>query len=638
MTDPRLKKYISAFLFAFITVVGVSVKLYPLSGTEPIAWERFNIMPPVVRWILFALLLMYEISPFKERIACRTARERVCVIVPALLFSVFILIGYSFDHSDSFQYLYIPGPYGFQMILKDLLFFAAFFLLLTRMIELLYYLMDRIRDLFSETLQTGRTVSRIFRMYESHPVLTVFVIMSIFYIPYMILYYPGLFMGDSYGQVLQPFKGTLLDLGHTMIDENVKLNGHHPIVHTLLIHMFIMIGKTVFRSYDFGVFLYTIAQVLFFMLCISYSIVHVSGMRRDRTFIILTLYFMLHPVVTMLSNVMTKDIIYVSLLSVFIVSVYEISTDISSPWLLLILSAAGIVLIRNEGVYIMVLSGIVMMALLRKNLIKWIGLIASCIVIYVLLHGVFMPVLKVTPGDAREYFNIPFQQVARYVTYCGDMVTEEEKEGIDALIDYDSIAESYVSVRSDNIKNLYNMDADSNDIKTFLKTWKRIYKKVPLVYVESVISNYYRYLYPGGKRIDLEYGTEQSYTMMELTNAYSGQAMTDFGTSGFCKMMKPVMEGYEYIRDFIADIPILNIVLYSATYLWGFILLIMYSIRVKSMDIIPALVPMIFVVLTYFVGATNGEYPRYIYYMIVVMPLLFVAYINTPYLKPNRSL
>lgn len=637
LTDPRLKKYISATLFAFISVVGVSVKLFPLSGNEPIAWERYNIMPPVVRWILFALLLMYEISPLKERIACRTVRERVCVIVPAFLFSVFILVGYSFDHSDSFQYLYIEGPYGLPMILKDLLFFAAFFLLMTQVIELLYHLMDRIRASFGETLQTGRTVSRIFRLYEAHPVLTVFVIMSVFYIPYVILYYPGLFMGDSYGQVLQPFKGTLLDVGHELIDENVKLNGHHPIVHTLLIHMFIMIGKTVFGSYDFGVFLYTIAQVLFFMLCMSYCIVHVSGMRRDRTFIILALYYMLHPIVTMLSNVMTKDIIYVSLLAVFIVSLYELSTGISSPWILLFLTAAGIVLIRNEGVVIMVLSGIVMMIIMRKHMIRWAGLMATCIAVFALLHGVIMPAIKATPGDARELLNIPIQQVARYVSYCGDMISEEEKEGIGALLDYDSIAENYTPDRSDKVKNLYNRYATTDDVKTFLRTWRKIYKRVPLVYAEAVIGNYYRYLYPGGRRIDLEYGTEQSYTMMGMTNENSGEAATDFGTSGFCMVMRPVMEKYEYLRDLIADIPILNIVLYSATYLWGFILLIMYSIRVKSTDIIPALVPMIFVVLTYFVGATNGEYPRYIYYMIVILPLLFVAYINTPYLKPNRS-
>lgn len=46
-----------------------------------------------------------------------------------------------------------------------------------------------------------------------------------------------------------------------LISENITLNNHHPILHSLLIHLFVIIGKVCFNSYNIGIFLYCISLI-----------------------------------------------------------------------------------------------------------------------------------------------------------------------------------------------------------------------------------------------------------------------------------------------------------------------------------------------------------------------------------------
>lgn len=54
----------------------------------------------------------------------------------------------------------------------------------------------------------------------------------------------------------------------------------------------------------------------------------------------------------------------------------------------------------------------------------------------------------------KEMFSLPFQQTARYVKEYGDEISEEEREIIAKVLDYDSLAEIYEPMTADPVKQL----------------------------------------------------------------------------------------------------------------------------------------------------------------------------------------
>nr|MCR5595883.1 DUF6020 family protein [Lachnospiraceae bacterium] len=138
-------------------------------------------------------------------------------------------------------------------------------------------------------------------------------------------------------------------------------------------------------------------------------------------------------------------------------------------------------------------------------------------------------------------------------------------------------------------------------------------------------NNYFRYFYLGSRRIDLYYTYDRSDLIMSITNSWSGIVGMDFGNDGLHIAMKPVVHAYEKLREVLADIPVINFFVYSAVYIWGLVILAAYLIRKRRTDLLVMIAPVLFTVLTYVVGPTNGDYARYIYVLIVALPLVFTC-------------
>ena len=74
-------------------------------------------------------------------------------------------------------------------------------------------------------------------MLKNDALVTLFCIGIIFisWIPYFIIYYPGIISPDSYSQIQQVFG-------------DLALNDHHPILHTAIIGFFVRIGVMIFKN------------------------------------------------------------------------------------------------------------------------------------------------------------------------------------------------------------------------------------------------------------------------------------------------------------------------------------------------------------------------------------------------------
>ena len=57
--------------------------------------------------------------------------------------------------------------------------------------------------------------------------------------------------------------------------------------------------------------------------------------------------------------------------------------------------------------------------------------------------GKISTAIGVEPGSVRAMLSIPLQQTARYVTTYPEDVTKEEKEALEAVLDYENLSEIY---------------------------------------------------------------------------------------------------------------------------------------------------------------------------------------------------
>ena len=92
--------------------------------------------------------------------------------------------------------------------------------------------------------------------------------------------------------------------------------------------------------------------------------------------------------------------------------------------------------------------------------------------------------------------SLPFQQTARLAKYHPESFSEEDKEIIDKILDYDSLASKYNSQLSDPVKNQYDIYTTKEDLYKYFGVWAKGLTKHPDVYMDSTISNVYGYFYP----------------------------------------------------------------------------------------------------------------------------------------------
>ena len=146
------------------------------------------------------------------------------------------------------------------------------------------------------------------------------------YIPYALLSYPAIFMGDSMNIMAQGFnlpEGTSNYLN--LIDENVRLNGHHPIIYTEFIHICLVVGKAVFNSYNVGIFLASLTQL--FGVCVvvamSVRLLIQLGIRKN-ILLVLIVYFSFAPRIQNYMFLNAKDVLAACAMLVFLLSAFKI--------------------------------------------------------------------------------------------------------------------------------------------------------------------------------------------------------------------------------------------------------------------------------------------------------------------------
>lgn len=607
LSDGLFRNTVSNFFGSFNTFSLINIALFPM------------------------LYILYRfISP-----SINKTEKKQTIVFPALLFSLFMILGYSFEQTNS---LSLVKDFNNGQLLKIILVLSGYFIFFYCSIAYLYYLLDKSTALgispgATATL-TDKPRRKLLNWYlhslSKHPFKTTFLTLFIFYIPYVIISYPAIFQGDTRSQIIQAYKelgspGIYYMSNNQLLSPDVFINQHHPVIHTLLIHLFLVIGTYLFQSLNIGIFLYSLFQWLVCLSAISYGI---KTLIKDASVsvkyaTICILYFILSPRIQNYMFLVTKDVFYgicFMLEIIFVFKLYIQNKANYKTYILLAISSIGMVIFRNEATHILV-AGFIFMALLFKKMRKIMLSYSFGILLFsILFFKLLLPSLSFTPGSVREMLAVPFQQTARCVRDCKDQITPEEEATISQILEYSKLQEKYDPNNVDNVKATYNEYASREDLIAYFKIWFKMGLKHPGVYIQATMNNYYRYFYPGPTIL-----SSNSYGWSEECMNLVNEAITPLGMSfSYPRQTETAREMYDFLihRGYIDNIPPFNILANPAIYIWIIILNLCYGIRKQSPQIKSFLMIPCFMVLVRLLGPCNGQYCRYLYPLMITLPFI----------------
>ena len=410
------------------------------------------------------------------------------ITILSLLFSFFMVFGYSFLMTNSLDLINKNLFY----IVISIISFIIYFILFNLLLKYIYYRLDNRKD-------KDTKIGKLFTKFEEHPFIFSLIFILICWLPYIISFFPAILSPDPSFQIQQFFGiPNKYSTYSVMLDESVLITNHHPVIHTLLLGGCVKIG-TLFNSTNLGLFIYSIIQIailsstLAFTLCYLKKIKVNFKLRRN-----ILLIYALVPVFPFYAMSAVKDVIFGSLIILYIILLNELIKKDSlniKEMIIYILLMVFVILFRNNGIYVILLS-FSFLFFNKKIRKKLLILFIIPVIFYVSYSKVILPYFKITPGSIRETLSIPFQQTARYVRDNGLDLTEKEKNYIDKVLDISDISSRYNPNLADPVKNKFNKYSTNKDLLNYFETWFECLLKHPDTYIEATMNNTYGYFYP----------------------------------------------------------------------------------------------------------------------------------------------
>lgn len=544
--------------------------------------------------------LLYKAFSTCIKIYCKnyaTAKGTLCVAIPATIFSGFMVIGNAFVSNGTLRPIFGNELQVLKSLFQWMGYFSLFFFGIVWVFDYL--------ENHSVCEDNSESQCRLLRTYgaavKRRPFAVTMFLLLIVYIPLLIITYPGIFTADTEWQIRQIF-------GYT------PLTNGHPVMHTVLMGMLIKAGNFIFQDINVGVFLYTVAQVLFVLVAVSLTVKFLVSLRvRPAVLLILTLYFMFSPQIYEFSLVGTKDIISSVFILAFMVTLFSILTKEKSKYQYILLGLADVwaILFRHENRYTILLSIALLFLLLREHR-KLAVALGTGTVCFILLwdHAVLPNVVsqneKYSPGIMLTPMSM---QTARYIRDARDEITEEEMKVLSATYDIERMQKDYTpdnladgAFKSVIVKN-------EEDWNEYCKIWFQMFLKHPEIYVEATLECKYEYLYP--KPLWQKHNYCSSYSEQNMTRLNERAVEGINGRVRYPAALSKIRNAYWSMRVAFFRLPLVNFLCTTSIYFWIIIVWLSYCILKKDKLSIVTMSPLLFQILVLIAGSSNGSYCRY---------------------------
>lgn len=534
--------------------------------------------------LLYFLIVVLLYCFYKNTKIDRNKQSKV-LMFSSLFLTLMLLLLNSIDVSRNFHLVYETKTLMFLFICR----FISLYFIIER---LLYVLIMKLSSI------NFNKKDKCKERFEKHPVLYTFLILLILYLPYIVIFYPGTMNADSLYEINQ-YYGV------------IKWTSHHPIFPTFFYGICMKIGRFVIDD-NFGLFLSNIIQLITCCYVVSFCINEVYNITNKKVRIFLILFFGLFPLWPINFYTCVKDVLFSVFFLLFVILTYKYSNSKFNirDYILYFLSALFIILFRNNGIHVILISMVIIVFCIDKQLRKnFIKILFLSIVVSVVINKSFTLCYGISKGSVREILAIPLQQTSTYVV--NHDLTKDEENTINKIVNINKIRENYDIDTVDFVKSNFNIFVSKEELKDYLLTWFNMFFKQPKTYFISTINSTYGYFYP--TRTEYKDDVALLYISSSICNVQNFKL--DF------------INSYNGIRNFIIDlihflrvIPIIGLLFNCGTY--SFILFIdTIVLLIKKKNKVYLLVPMYLILLVCIASPVNALV-RYMMPLMLTLPFM----------------
>lgn len=609
-----------AFLLAILSAVAVSMD-YSIVTDKSV----LGITNPIVRFtesftyslkndflsgIILLLAIFWMLLSLRDLKIIR--RTYIVALILSFLMAVVVLVGQSYAETNSADLLWANGVQKGKTIVGLFGYWGLF----AGATLWLFHRMDKY-SICEETYVCNKLV-----FLKKHIFLISVAILIICWLPRIISAYPGIFMGDTRYQLRQ-------------IYGEAPLSILHPIVHTFLFGIIIKPVEYLTGSPNVGVYVYALLQCGFTIAVLAKTVQRAAAYVNKITIpcIMLVCYCFI-PVFSSYAMTLCKDSLWGPGLALWVMELLDLLSERENykSFVKFFLTAFIVTLFRNNGIYVVAGTMLFFMFFLKEHRKKFILGVLGIFLIWNGINRFSVNVMGVQGENIGEMLSVPFQQTARYVKEYPEEVTGEEKNAINKVLDYGSMAEKYDPVRADPVKYTFKHDCTGKELAGYMKTWWSMFWKHPGVYVEAFINHTYGYFYFSETPIiyssklseaaiyDLNHMTPVfnfSYSHNEHLKPVFHYSHSHIG------WMDELRELYDKYYYFVGSVPLLGILMTTAFWQWVIVFMVSYLILKRKQYYMLAYLPLFILLLTNLAGPVNGScYFRYEYPIAFCVPCL----------------
>lgn len=568
-----------------------------------------------LEWTLIAFLIMGFIYATLQHIGKNNDRAVILLILFSFIFGVVNVCGlmmYYLDDLPFFENICWRFVTAFLVFGWAILFYCIAHWIL--------YGFERIYMDESHKDAKFFTKKYINTLFHTHTWLVSFCFILLCWLPWIIVYYPASMDWDVYRQLC-----SALSIGW------FARSNHDPWLASNVLAFFYKIG-TIIGNENIGIFLFVLCRdvliAAIYANCIK--LIYKAGVRRMLCILVL-LFYAVTPVWGAYAKHAFKDTLAAALFCAYITSLVQVIIQTrkkSLGWKECVqycICATAAALFRNNPIYAILPATVILVLFLLCQRISWkkCTVLCLCVVVFWGFNFYIFNFGDVSKGSSREAMSLMFQQTARTVKYHDDEITPEEKEMIDAYLDYDSMAELYDPVLSDPIKDRCKETQNGEHAsKNYLITWAKMFFKYPDTYIESAIAGSYGYYAFTPKLPEGAGNWNSGMTIFDWIRVdyFIEEYGFDFYYNSSMQVMREILHNWSKVWN---KIPILSLTDTIATYTWLIVLLGYEFLRKKKWPELIPIVALLIMVLTCIASPVNDSF-RYYSPIAASIPVLLV--------------
>lgn len=456
--------------------------------------------------LVFLEILYRRIIVKKECLNGLKKRDSIGYAMLAFLFAVFMLIGREQSADEELKYGYIA-------VVMLIGYVPLFFI----MLSFIGMALDRVRQRENE-----RPCSRLTKwLFEEHVILGVMIAVFLCRLPYLIAFYPCSMTWDGGAQIssfygIEPF------------------TDHHPPLLSFVYGAIAMYSQK-WGIPNMGMFVIPIANTLLSAfaaakVCEFFKYIKAPYWVRWASLI----YYAAFTVWCIFDVTVIKDTLYYPLVTLFALQTVYAVMPISkrtpaSEFVRLVIYGILVTQIRNNGIFVLIFTlPAAFIIINRKKKAAFAFASAIMLIAVFAVNNLLYPALGVTKIKVKEdTYCIMFQQTAKYGRDYPEDVTDEERQFLNTMFDYDELVEVYNPRLADWVKNCLKIcEATSADHTNsefaairdkYFRIWFAQFLRHPMSYVDTFLECSYGYYYPEVKPYKEGNGfyEEERYTFTE---------------------------------------------------------------------------------------------------------------------------